>query len=60
LSEKISAEADGKTYTGHYEVKRRLITVATANGQKTTQLGGTPAAVLARQLLLELIREGKG
>lgn len=54
-SREVSIERDGKTFTGHYEVTKGIITVTYGWKSKTTQVGGTPAEILARILLSELV-----
>lgn len=55
----ISVEVGGKTYHGSYTVEQGMITVHSAGGMKTTQVGSMPVDVLARMLLHELIGQGK-
>jgi hypothetical protein len=59
----VRIEFDGRTVTGAYTVWSGLITVSTAMGKKTTQVGGhrSPDARdgLARIMLRELAMEGK-
>jgi hypothetical protein len=50
---------DGRTVTGTYGYSDRFVTVKTALGSKTTQIGGSPPASLAMLLLSELAKEGK-
>jgi hypothetical protein len=50
---------DGRVVDGHYGVHERMVTVMTARGSKTTQLGGSSAESLARIMLRELADEGK-
>ena len=57
----ITIDYDGREVRGSFSVWGRTITVETAHGSKTTQLGG-PAAkaeALARIMLRELAQEGK-
>ena len=53
----ISVEIDGKTYTGRYSVSGKVVSVSGAFGSKSTQVGNSPADVVARMLLRELVRE---
>ena len=53
-------EADGKKYGCSYRVtggKHPMIEVTTPWGSKPTQLGGTPAIILARVMAGELYRK---
>jgi hypothetical protein len=51
--------ADGRVVDGHYGVREKMITVLTARGSKTTQIGGSSVELLARIMLRELADEGK-
>ena len=53
----ISVEVDGKTYSGDFEVRGRVVTVTTSYGTKSTQVGGSPPDVVAKTLLRELVRQ---
>jgi hypothetical protein len=55
----ISIEIESAVYHGSYSVSRGMLTVRSADGSKTTQVGGTPADTLARVLLAELARQSK-
>ncbi len=55
----FSMEYQGKTYNASYYLQGGMITVQTAGGHKSTQLGGLRLKVLARMLLGQLIRTGK-
>lgn len=55
----VEVAVAGQIYRGTYTVGRDVIRVRTAYGEKTTQLGPMPPAVLARLLLRELVDEGK-
>ena len=57
MSEQVLVEVGGKSYTGHYMVEKGMLTVSTLTGRKTTQLGGSTPASLARILLRELVEE---
>jgi hypothetical protein len=50
----------GRTIVGSYALSQDgLVTVKTPTGEKTTQLGGSPAEFIAKRLLRELAVEGK-
>lgn len=55
----VSCEIDGKPHRGTYWVAGKILTVSTGMGGKSTQVGGMPAETLAKQLLQELVKEGK-
>jgi hypothetical protein len=55
----FSMEYKGKTYNASYHVHEGVITVQTARGQESTQLGGLRLKVLAKMLLEQLVRTGK-
>ena len=55
----VTCEIDGKVCRGTYWVAGKILTVSTGLGGKSRQVGTKPAEVLAQQLLLELVREGK-
>lgn len=55
--QRVAIERDGKTYEARFDTKGGVLTVTGPWGRKSTQLGNMPPAVLARQLLSELIRE---
>ena len=55
----FSIEYEGKTYNAFYYVQGAMITVQTARGQQSTQLGGLRLKVLAKMLLEQLIRTGR-
>jgi len=50
---------EGKTYYASYHVHEGLITVQTARGEESTQLGGLRLKVLAKMLLEQLIRTAR-
>ena len=57
-SDEIAIERGGKTYKGYYEVSKGIVTVTTPMyGSKSTQVGNSPPATLARIMLRELIDE---
>jgi len=55
----ITCEIDGKVYRGTYWVAGKILTVSTALGGKSKQVGSTAAKTLAEQLLRQLAQEGK-
>jgi len=55
----ITCEVDGKTYSGKYWVAGKILIVATGLGGKSNLCRNIPAEGQARQLLLELAKEGK-
>ncbi len=55
----VAIEVNGKTHMAFYVVAKKIITVSTGLGSKSTQLGSLPPEHLARILLRELIQEGK-
>ncbi len=52
---KFSIKREGKTHNAFYYVLQGIITVVSAWGDKSTQVGGSPPEVIARFLLRELI-----
>lgn len=51
----------GRTYSGHFRVTGDVLEVFHHRISKRADLGGLPAASLARQLLHEIVvREGRG
>jgi hypothetical protein len=59
MTDRVVIEIDGKEYDGSYEVTGGVVTVRTAYGSNSTQIGGSPPEVLAKKLLGELVREEK-
>jgi hypothetical protein len=55
----ISVEINGKIYRGSCSIRGRVITVSSAYGQKSTQIGNSHPDVLAKMLLRELVRDSK-
>jgi hypothetical protein len=55
----ISTEFEGRQISASYSVAGVVVTVWTAHGRKTTQLGSSPVHSLARIMLRELAQEGK-
>jgi hypothetical protein len=61
MSLQVQIEKDGKAHIGRCSVEDGTVTVWTATGRKTIELGDdTTAEVLAEQLLCALVHEGKG
>lgn len=56
----VTCEFDGETHKATYWVAGKILTVATGKGGKSKQVGTMEPEVLARQLLLELVKAGKG
>lgn len=56
----VTCEFDGKTHKGTYWVAGKIPTVATGGGGKSRQVGTMDQQELAMQLLLELVKAGKG
>ena len=59
MSEEIKVEIDGKTHSGRVELSPGLVTVSTAYGNKTAQIGGSPVESIARTLLREIVQAEK-
>lgn len=57
MQREITIDINGKSYSGRYEVKRKVLTLSSSYGTKSTQLGSLPAETLAKMLLGELVRE---
>lgn len=57
---KIRVEINGVTHSGSYTVASGIVTATYGVYQKATQVGGSPAQVIARTLLRELVRETGG
>lgn len=55
MNDTVSVEIDGKTYEGRYTIQSKTVTVSTAYGQTTTQIGAD-ARSTARMLLRELVQ----
>jgi hypothetical protein len=60
MAERFTYEHAGKTYSGTYEIRSKMVHVTTEFGSKSTQLGGMQPATLARLSAGELIRESNG
>ncbi|WP_133303089.1 hypothetical protein [Cupriavidus lacunae] len=54
VAEAVSVEVDGKVIDGTYTVHSKVVTVDSSSGSGSTQLGGSPAPVVARILLREI------
>lgn len=57
MQREITIEINGKSYSGRYEVNRKVLTLSSSYGTKSTQLGSLPAETLAKMLLREIIGE---
>lgn len=55
----ITCEFDGETHKATYWVAGKILTVATRRGGNSKKVGTMEPEVLARQLLLELVKAGK-
>lgn len=55
----ITCEFDGETHKATYWVAGKILTVATGRGGKSKQVGTIEPEVLAKQLLLDLVKAGK-
>ena len=55
----IICEFDGETHKATYWVAGKILTVATRKGGHSKQVGTMEPEVLAKQLLLELVKAGK-
>ena len=55
-SEEISVEFEGRTYSASYSISSKVVTVHAAFGSGSTQVGGSSAKIVARLLLLEILR----
>ena len=53
----ITIEDKGKTFQAYFYVERGIVTVVSCFGQKSTQIGSSPAESIARIMLRELIDE---
>ena len=54
---RVSVNVDGITLTATYEIKSGVVTVFSALGSKSTQMGDKTAEYVARMLLYEIIKE---
>jgi hypothetical protein len=55
----ITCEIDGIPYKGTYWVAGKILTVAAGGGGKSKQVGTAEHEILAKQLLLDLVKAGK-
>ena len=55
----VICEVDSKTHKGTYWVAGKILTVATGGGGRSRQVGALQPELLARELLLELVKTGK-
>ena len=55
----VTCEFDGQIHKATYWVAGKILTVATGRGGNSKQVGTMEPEVLARQLLLELVKAGK-
>ena len=55
----VRVEINGKTYLGRIEVSGETVTVHTAQASKSTQIGASPVASIARILLREIVQGKK-
>lgn len=55
----VTVEVNGTTFDGLYSIQSKVITVHSSYGSTSTQLGGSPAPVLARMLLSEIVAGAK-
>lgn len=55
----VTCEFDSRTHKGTYWVAGKILTVATGWGGRSRQVGSMQPELLARQLLLELVKAGK-
>ena len=56
----ITTEYNGRTIKGSFKYLDGVVTVRTPHGSKTSQSGGQTPEQMAKRLLRELAREGKG
>ena len=55
--QEINVLIEGVAYQGTYFVQGNTVHVRSSFGAKSTQVGGSPAAVVARMLLSEMVRD---
>lgn len=56
----IHIKVDGRTYSGTYQVDRKLLTVTTTYGRKSAEINPRVAhEALAHQLLQDLVQQEK-
>ena len=54
---RVSVNVEGITLTATYEIKSGVVTVISALGSKSTQMGDNTAEYVARLLLQEIVKE---
>jgi hypothetical protein len=54
---RVSVNVEGITLTATYEIKSGVVTVISALGSKSTQMGDNTAEYVARMLLQEIVKE---
>ncbi len=54
---RVSVDVDGITLTATYEIKSGVVTVFSALGSKSTQMGDYTAEYVAQMLLQEIVKE---
>ena len=54
---RVSVNVEGITLTATYEIKSDVVTVISALGSKSTQMGDNTAEYVARMLLQEIVKE---
>ena len=59
MAESFTYEHAGKTYSGTYEVRSKMVHVTTEFGSKSTQVGGSPPLAIAKMLARELAQAAK-
>ena len=57
--DEVTIEFEGKEYKGRYKVESKMVYATSAHGSKATQLGGSPAEVIARMLLRNILNDAK-
>ena len=55
----MSLDFEGKTYEATYSVTSGVVTVQSVHGSSSTQIGGSRAEIVARQLLREILEGAK-
>jgi hypothetical protein len=59
VSEEVTVEVDGRSYSGSYSVTAKVVTVNCAYGSASTQIGGSTSKTIARLLLSEIVGGAK-
>ena len=54
---RVSVNVEGITLTATYEIKSGVVTVISALGSKSTQMGDNTPEYVARMLLQEIVKE---